>query len=122
MASGLRRRISSAHAIACWSGLCLLLALFSLVIPATPASAGLSHAPVELISSPVDGHSDCDHRSAGMTGHCHTTSSCFAQAQVAATVSPDLRASSHPLAVLQDDVTSRSLQPNPRPPKRSIQA
>lgn len=124
MARGTRIGTSKAHAIACRFVPCLLLVLFSLVIPAAPASAGAHHMPVEFVSSPTDDHSDhsdCDHGLAGMTGHCHTTSSCFAQA-APATVSLDLQTAGHAKAVSQDDVTSRSPQPNLRPPKRSIQA
>jgi hypothetical protein len=122
MTSGIRTETSRAHAIAFWTVLCLLLAGF-LGFPAAPASAEAHPVSVELRSSPVDGHSDCDHGLAGMTGHCHTTSSCFAYAQpAAATISLDLQDSGHPEAVSQDDVTSLSPQPNLRPPKRSIQA
>lgn len=107
---------------ACWAVLCLFLALSSLGFPAAPASADAHPMSVELLSSSVDGHSDCDHGLVGMTGHCHTTTSCFAYAQpAAASVSLDLQVSGHPDAVSQDDVTSRSPQPNLRPPKRSIQ-
>jgi hypothetical protein len=123
MTSGIRIRTSRAHAIACWTVLCLILALFSLGVPAAPASADMHHMPVELISSPVDGHCDCDDGHAGMPGHCHATPSCFAYAQAATTtVYLDLRSSSHPKVLSQDDVTSWSPQPNLQPPKHSIQA
>lgn len=123
MTSGIRIRTSSAYAIACWSVLCLLLALFALGSLAAPASTEMHPMSVELSSSPVEGHSDCDHGRSGMTGHCHTTSACFAYVQGAVTsVSLDLQTSGHPEAVSQDDLTSRSPQPSLRPPKHSIQA
>ena len=123
MASGTRIMSSKPRAIACGSVLCLLLALFSLVVPAASVSADVHQMPVELVSAPIDDHSDCDSGLAGMTGHCQTTTSCFAHAQAAAAaVSLDLQTSSHPKVASQDDVTGRSTQPGLRPPKRSIQA
>lgn len=121
--------MSKARAIACWSILCLLLALFSLSVPVAPASADehyttdTHHVSVELISSPMDDHSDCDYGLAGMTGHCHATPSCFAYAPVAAsTASIDWQSAGHPEALSEDNVASRSPQPNLQPPKGSIQA
>ena len=129
MKSGCRIWMSKARAIACWSILCLLLALFSLSVPAASASADehhttdTHHVPVELISSPMDDHSDCDHGLAGMTGHCHATPSCFAYAPATASTVPiDSRGSGQFQALSEDNVTSRSPQPNLQPPKRSIQA
>jgi hypothetical protein len=129
MKSGCRIWMSKARAIACWSILCLLLALFSLSVPTAPAFADehhrtdTHHVLVELISAPMDDHSDCDHGLADMTGHCHTTPSCFAYAPaVASIVSIDLQASGHPEPLSESNVASRSPQPNLQPPKRSIQA
>jgi hypothetical protein len=129
MNSGIRIRISKAHAIACCSILCLFLALFSLGVPAASASADDRHVtdahyfPVELASSPLSDHSDCDGGLAGMIDHCHATPSCSAYTQAAgSTVSIDPLNCEHPEALSEDDVAGRSPQPNRRPPKRSIQA
>ena len=129
MKSGCCIWMSQARAIACRSILCLLLALFSLSVPAAPASADEHHTTdthhvlVELISSPMDDQSDCDHGLAGMADHCHATPSCFAYAQaVVSTISNDPQGSGHQKALSEDNVASRSLQPSLQPPKRSIQA
>ena len=123
MKSGTRTRMSGVHAIAYWSVLCLLLALFSLGSLAAPASAAAHPMSVELISSPADDHSDCDHGPAGMTGHCcHATTSCFAYASVPPiSISFEPPTADHGMAMLQSRVATRSPQPNLRPPKPSIQ-
>jgi hypothetical protein len=106
-----------------WVVLCLLLGLTTLGFLATPASSNVPAVSVQLISTPAGGHSDCDGGHLDASGHCHTTTACFAYAQAtAASVSLELRTSGHPKALSQDHLTSRTLQPNLRPPKRSIQA
>jgi hypothetical protein len=106
-----------------WVVLCLLLGLVAFGFFAAPASSDVHAASVQVVSAPADGHSDCDDGHLAVSGHCHMTTACFAYAQAAAaSVSLDLQTSGHPEAVSQDDLTSRSLQPNLRPPKRSIQA
>lgn len=108
---------------ASWVCLCLLLGLITFGFFASPASSDVHVASVQVVSTPADDHSDCDDGHLDVSGHCHTTTACFAYAQAAtASVSLDLQKSGHPEAVSQDDLTSRSLQPKLRPPKRSIQA
>ena len=123
MTAGTQIATARCRANARWVVLCLLLGLATFGLLAAPASADAHAASLQVISAPVDGHSDCDDGHLGMAGHCHTTAACFGYAQTTApSVSLDLQASVHPEAVSQDDLTSRSPQPNPRPPKRSIQA
>ena len=123
MTAGIRIGISKSHAVAWWIVLCLfagLLVLGCLAAP-TPASADMHPISLHVLSSPVDGHSDCDH-GAGVTGHCHTSiCSAFAQA-AAAPLAVEGLASGHPAVVSQESPASRSPQPNLRPPKPFIQS
>ena len=123
MTSGIHKGTCRSRATACWTVLYLFLALFSLgLLAAMPASAETQPMSVELLSSPVDSHSDCDHGHAGVTGHCSTTTACFGYAQAApASALFEAMASVHAAAVSEDLLTGRSTPPNLRPPKRPIQ-
>src|SRR5262245_41290763 len=123
MTAGIQIGTARCRVHAAWAVLCLLLGLGALGFLAAPTSADVHAASVQTVSFPAHEHSDCDHGHLDVAGHCHTTTACFAYAQAtAAPFSLDLQACGHPQAMPQDDLISRSLQPNLRPPKRSIQA
>ena len=112
-----RSRLSGA-----WAVLCLLLGVFAFGFLATPASADV-HAPsLQVVSSLADSHPDCDGEAPGIIDHCHTSIACFGYAQASSSpISFDVAAPERPEATPQEHLTSRSLQPNLQPPKRSIQ-
>jgi hypothetical protein len=122
MTAGTQIATARCRANARWVVLCLLLGLTTFGFLAAPASADVHAASPQVVSAPANGHSDCDGGHLGVSGHCHTTTACFAYAQAAAaSVSLDLQTRAYPEAVSQDDLTSRSLQPKLRPPKYSIE-
>jgi hypothetical protein len=123
MTAGTQIRTARCRVNAGWVFLCLFLGLVAFGFLAAPVSSDAHAASAQVVSAPADGHSDCDGGHLRVSGHCHTTTACFACAQATAvSVSLDLQTSGHPEAVSQDDLTSRSPQPSLRPPKRSIQA
>jgi hypothetical protein len=88
-----------------------------------PASADLHDLTLQIISTAPDGHLDCDDGHAGVPGHCHTATACFAYVQAATPPMVIEVVSSEKLkAASQDNLTSRSPQPSLQPPKSSIQA
>lgn len=104
-----------------WSWLVLLL--FALFFLAAPSSAEAHYGTVEVITSAMDTHSDCDHGHADMSGHCHLSIACFVYAQATTNVNTiDFQAAGHPLPASPDAVNGRSPPPNLQPPKRSLQA
>jgi hypothetical protein len=109
-----------------WAILCLILGLCAFIAIAlnAPVSAKASNNGTQFATASTDPHSDCDHDHADLSGHCHHASTtCFAFAQVtSSSFAFDVSAADHPNAASPEALSSRSLPPNFRPPKRSIQA
>jgi hypothetical protein len=83
--------------------------------PGDPAS--------QYVTNASDADSDCDGAHASLGGHCCASVACFAYAQIeaASTTFADM-IGRHPSPIAQGVHISRSLRPNPQPPKRSSQA
>jgi hypothetical protein len=123
MTTGPQTESFRSREIACWIVLCLFVGLFALGLSAAPASADMHSISVEVVSSSAGSHSNCDESGVGIAHHCHTSTGCSAYAQTVPTsISFEPPASQHLVAVPQEFLTGRSTPPNPRPPKRSIQA
>ena len=123
MTAGAQTRTVNRHASVWWIAACLFAGVFMLGSLAAPASYDAHPMSTKIVSSPVDGHSDCDQWHVGLAGHCHSTTACFAYAQATSTSDVfDVLGTKQPQPSSQNNLTSRSLQPNPRPPKHSIQA
>jgi hypothetical protein len=85
-----------------------------------PAQPG-DPAPQYVTNAPgLD--SDCDGAHALLGGHCCASVACFAYAQIDATSTTFADMIGRPpLPMAQSVRVSRSLRPNPQPPKHSIQ-
>jgi hypothetical protein len=107
-----------------WVILCLFLGFCAFISLNAPVSAKASEIDSQFVIASIDPHSDCDQSHSDVSGHCHHASTaCFAFAQATSSSVPfDVLSADHPNAASPEALSSRSLPPNLRPPKRSIQA